>query len=108
MNEQLEIVPLAYMRGRSFNDSIVLVGEAENLTEDHIKLLLARCGENTRIFFDGDVQQVDSAIFKDKNGLKLLLNLHNSPVYSKIFGTVPLVKIERSLVASCADYLDNV
>lgn len=54
--EKLEIVPVAYIRGRSFNDSILLVSEAENLTEEHIKLLLARCGENTRIFFDGDIK----------------------------------------------------
>lgn len=53
--EKLEIVPISYIRGRSFNDSIMLVSEAENLTEEHIKLLLARCGENTRIFFDGDI-----------------------------------------------------
>lgn len=54
-NEELEIVPLAFMRGRSFNDAIILVSEAENLTESHIKLLISRCGENTRIFFDGDI-----------------------------------------------------
>lgn len=54
--EKLEIVPIAYMRGRNFDDSIVIVSEAENLTEEHIKLLIARCGRNTKICFDGDVQ----------------------------------------------------
>lgn len=107
-DEKLEVVPVAYIRGRNFDDSIVLVSEAENLTEEHIKLLLARCGKNTKIFFDGDIHQADSAIFKDRNGLKLLLNLHNSSIFSEMFATTQLIRIERSVVAAAADYLDNV
>lgn len=106
--DQLEIVPVAYIRGRNFDDSIVLVSEAENLTEEHIKLLLARCGKNTKIFFDGDIHQADSAIFKDRNGLKLLLNLHNSKEFAPVFATAQLNKIERSFVAAAADYLDTI
>lgn len=105
--EQLEIVPMGFIRGRSFQNSIIIVNEAQNLTEDHIKLLIARCGENSRIFFDGDYKQTDSAIFKNKNGLKLLLNLHNSPIYSKIFANVRMKTIERSLTAQAAAYLDE-
>lgn len=103
--EELEIVPMQYIRGRSFQNSIVIVNEAQNLTEDHIKLLLARCGEGTRIFLDGDIQQADTALFKNKNGLRLLLKLSQSPVFSKIFATVKLSVIERSLTAQAADYL---
>lgn len=106
--DKLEIVPVAYIRGRNFDDAIVLVSEAENLTEEHIKLLLARCGKNTKIFFDGDIHQADSAIFKDRNGLKLLLKLHESSYFAKMFSTVQLIKIERSAVAGAADYLDKV
>lgn len=105
--DKLEVVPVAYIRGRSFNDAIVLVSEAENLTEDHIKLLLARCGENTKIFFDGDIHQADSAIFKDRNGLKLLLSLHEDRTFGCMFATTHFVKIERSAVAAAADYLDK-
>lgn len=96
------------MRGRNFDDAIVIVSEAENLTEDHIKLLVARCGKNTKIYYDGDVQQADANIFKDRNGLKLLLNLHNAPGLNKMFGTVQLKTIERSSVAAAADYLDKL
>lgn len=105
---QVEIVPVAYIRGRNFTDSIIIVSEAENLTEEHIKLLVGRCGEGTRIFFDGDIHQADSAIFKDRNGLKLLLKLHESKELSHIFATVQLVRIERSEVAAAADYLDKL
>lgn len=104
--EELEIVPLAYIRGRSFQDSIIIVNEAQNLTEDHLKLLIARCGEGTRIFFDGDIKQADSQLFRNKNGLKLLMSLRKSSIFSKIFATVNLTSIERSLTAQAADYLD--
>lgn len=105
--EQLEVVPMSFIRGRSFSDSIVIVNEAQNLTEDHIKLLIARCGEGTRIFFDGDYKQADSHIFRNKNGLKLLMNLRKSPIFSKIFAAVNLVTTERSFTAQASDYLDN-
>ena len=106
--EQLEVVPMGSIRGRSFQDAIIIVNEAQNLTEDHIKLLIARCGEGTRIFFDGDYKQADSAVFRNKNGLKLLLNLKDSPIYSKIFATVHLKTIERSLTAQASNFLDEL
>ena len=107
MREQLEVVPMAYIRGRSFDDSIIIVNEAQNLTEEHVKLLIARCGKNTRIFFDGDIKQADSQLFRNKNGLKLLLSLRKSPVYSKMFSTVKLNTTERSVTAQAAQFLDE-
>lgn len=107
-DELLEIVPISVMRGRNFKNSIILVNEAQNLTEEHIKLLVGRCAEGTRIFFDGDIKQTDHHIFKNKNGLRLLLNLADSEVFSKIFGVATLSVIERSLVAQASDYLDNI
>ena len=106
--DQLEIVPMGFIRGRSFTDSIVIVNESQNLTEDHIKLLIARCGDGTRIFFDGDIKQSDSQLFRNKNGLKLLLNLRKSPIYSKMFATVKLMTTERSKTAQAAQYLDDI
>lgn len=106
--EQLEIVPISFMRGRNFDDTIVLVNEAQNLDEEQVKLLIGRVGEGSRIFFDGSLQQVDSSIFKNKSGLKLLLAISNHPKYSKKFATVKLKKVERSETAQIADYLDNV
>lgn len=106
--EQLEIVPMGFIRGRSFTNSIIIVNESQNLTEDHLKLLIGRCGDNSRIFFDGDIKQADSQLFRDKNGLKLLLNLRKSPIYSKMFATVKLTKTERSQTAQAASYLDQV
>ena len=105
---KIEVVPLSVMRGRSFERSIVIVNEAQNLTTEHVKLLVARCGEGTRIFFDGDIKQADNLIFKNKNGLKLLLHLANSEEFASIFGTVRLSSIERSKTAQASAYLDNL
>lgn len=103
--ETLEIVPLAFMRGRNFDDSIVIVNEAQNLNANHIKLLIGRIGHNSRIFMDGSLTQIDSELFKNTNGLKQLLKLSNTP-YSNYFGTVKMNKVERSKTAQIADYLD--
>lgn len=107
-NEELEIVPMGFIRGRSFQNSILIINEAQNLTEDHVKLLIARCGEGTRIFFDGDIKQADSQLFRNKNGLKLLLGLRKSPTYSKMFATIKLTMTERSKTAQCAEFLDDL
>lgn len=105
---QIEVVPISVMRGRSFVDSIIIVNEAQNLTTEHIKLLVARCGEDSRIFFDGDIKQSDSFVFKNKSGLKLLLYLSQSKDYAPIFGTVNLRSIERSKTAQASEYLENL
>lgn len=106
--EKIEIAPISTMRGRSFNDSIIIVNEAQNLTEDHVKLLIARCGDGTKIIFDGDIKQTDNQIFKNKNGLRLLTNLKDSQIFGKIFGTVKLKTIERSFTAQASAYLDDL
>lgn len=98
---------MAFLRGRNFEDSIVIVNEAQNLDSDHIKLLLGRIGDNSRIFFDGSMHQIDSDLFKNKNGLKTLLNVSESP-YKDLFATVELKDIERSRTARMADYLDSI
>ena len=106
--DQLEVAPISTMRGRNFTDSIIIVNEAQNLTDKHIKLLISRCGENCRIFFDGDIRQSDSYIFREKNGLVLLNKLKDSEDFGKLFGTVRLVQTERSKTAQAAGYLDTV
>lgn len=107
-NRTLEIVPMSQIRGRSFEDSIVIVNEAQNLTEDHIKLLIGRCGEGARLFLDGDYKQADSPIYRDRNGIKLALKLADSEKFAPIFGAVKLLKTERSFTAQAADYLDEL
>lgn len=56
----IEVVPLAFMRGRQFKDCIVLGDELENATPMQLKLLLTRIGENCKMFLNGDLDQQDT------------------------------------------------
>ena len=105
---QLEILPISVARGRNIEDAIIMVNEAQNLTEDHVKLLISRCSKNTRIFFDGDIKQADSNIFRQKSGLKLLTKLRFSKEFSNLFSAVKLESVERSKTAQSAGYLDEL
>ncbi|GHV65402.1 phosphate starvation protein PhoH [Spirochaetia bacterium] len=55
----IEIAPLAYMRGRSLNDCIVILDEAQNTTKEQMKMFLTRIGENARAVITGDTTQID-------------------------------------------------
>mgnify|MGYP002724172366 FL=1 len=55
----VEVAPLAYMRGRTLNDSFVIVDEAQNTTTAQMKMLLTRLGEGSRMAVTGDVTQID-------------------------------------------------
>ncbi len=57
----IEIVPLAYMRGRTFNNAFIILDEAQNTTLSQIKLALTRLGEGSRMVVTGDVTQTDLA-----------------------------------------------
>jgi phosphate starvation-inducible PhoH-like protein len=55
----IEIAPLAYMRGRSLNDCIVILDEAQNTTKEQMKMFLTRIGESARAVITGDTTQID-------------------------------------------------
>ena len=55
----IEIAPLAYMRGRSLNDCVVILDEAQNTTREQMKMFLTRIGEGGRAVVTGDVTQID-------------------------------------------------
>ena len=64
----IEIVPLAYMRGRTLNNACIILDEAQNATMSQIKMFLTRLGENSKIIITGDESQVD-LYSKDNSGL---------------------------------------
>jgi phosphate starvation-inducible PhoH-like protein len=55
----IEIVPLAYMRGRTLNDACIILDEAQNATTSQIKMFLTRLGENSKMIITGDETQID-------------------------------------------------
>lgn len=103
----LNLMPISLARGRNIENSIILVNEAQNLTEEHIKLLIGRIGEGTKIIFDGDIHQTDRSVFKNSNGLKLLYKIKDSE-YADLFCAIKLDTVERSRTAQIATYLDQI
>ena len=97
---EIEIAPLAFMRGRTLKNCFAILDEAQNATETQIKMFLTRIGENSKLVVNGDPSQVDlinkshSGLNKSKNILKDLKEIkiiefdHNDvvrhPLISKI------------------------
>ena len=75
-NGEIEIAPLAFMRGRTLKNSFAILDEAQNATETQIKMFLTRIGENSKLVVNGDPSQIDlpnksqSGLVKTKNILK--------------------------------------
>ena len=63
----IEIVPLAYMRGRTFENSWILADEMQNSTANQMKMILTRIGEGSKLIITGDIQQHDRGY--EYNGL---------------------------------------
>ena len=55
----IQIAPLAFMRGRTLNDAVVILDEAQNTTSAQIKMFLTRMGMNTKMIVTGDMTQID-------------------------------------------------
>jgi phosphate starvation-inducible PhoH-like protein len=71
-NNNIEMAPLALMRGRSFEGSFIIVDETQNITTHELKMLLTRVGEGSKIVLNGDVQQSD---LKEADGLSKVVHL---------------------------------
>ena len=95
---------LGFIRGRDIKNTLILSSEAENLTTEHVQLLLGRVGRGSALWLNGDYRQIDSKVFEKNNGLKKLVDRLQGHT---LFGYVHLPKSERSAVASLADLLDN-
>lgn len=102
-NNKVELVHLGFIRGRDIKNSIIMCSEAENMTKEHIQLLLGRVGEGSSLWINGDYKQVDGDIFMKNSGLIIAVDkLKGHPR----FGFVKLLKTERSETAAMADLLD--
>ena len=99
-SEKLVIEALAFIRGRSLNNVICIIDEAQNLTPQEIKTIITRAGENTRMIFTGDVQQIDQPYLEERsNGLSYMIERMKGEPF---FAHVNLVKGERSLLSEVA------
>ena len=68
---QIERIPLAYMRGRTLNDAFVILDEAQNTTAGQMLMFLTRLGRNSKMVVNGDLSQIDLNLARTRSGLKV-------------------------------------
>ena len=82
----IEIAPIPYIRGRTFNNSIVLVVEAQNATIHELKTIITRIGQGSKIILLGDIDQIDTPyIDRQSSGLSIVIDkFRKSPLAAHI------------------------
>ncbi len=78
-NKTIEVVPLAYMRGRTLNDAFLILDEAQNTSIGQMKMLLTRIGINAKAIVTGDVTQIDLTQGTESGLVQVQQVLHNVP-----------------------------
>ena len=71
-NNNIEVAPMALMRGRSFENAFIICDEAQNITFHELKMLLTRVGEGSKLVLNGDVMQSD---LREADGLSKVIHL---------------------------------
>ncbi len=105
----IEIVPLAYMRGRTLNDAFIILDEGQNATVDQMKMFLTRLGFNSKAVITGDVTQIDLPRIKSsglQHAIDLLQNIDNISItyfQSKDVVRHPLVKEIINAYSNCSN-----
>jgi len=97
-NRVIEIAPLAYMRGRSLKNCIVVLDEAQNTTRAQMKMFLTRLGENSKAIITGDISQIDlpkaqdSGLIQAEGLLRDISGIHFSYLEKQDVVRNPLIK----------------
>ena len=99
-NGVLEFQTLTFMRGRSIQNTLIILDECQNCSAHEIKTLLTRVGENSKVICLGDVDQIDAAwLSHNNNGLAYLIERGKE---SDLIGHITLIKSQRSKLADWA------
>jgi phosphate starvation-inducible PhoH-like protein len=104
IEQAFEVAPIAYMRGRTFNNSVCIFDEAQNATVAQLKLFLTRFGQNSKIIITGDPLQSD---LRDRSGLSTVIDkLHDLPGVAIVeFSQSDVVR--HPLVSSILERFEN-
>jgi PhoH-like ATPase len=94
---QLEFDVLGFVQGASLNNSFIIVTEAQNMTRLQAKMAGTRCGENSVIVFDGDIEQTGDAQYERDNGLRAIVETFAGESW---FAHMRLETSVRSIVAA--------
>jgi phosphate starvation-inducible PhoH-like protein len=92
-NGIIEIAPLAYMRGRTLSQCAVILDEAQNTTQEQMKMLLTRIGEGTKTIVTGDITQIDLPV-KKESGLLHAISImkHIKEIHFQFFKELDVVR----------------
>lgn len=89
----IQIAPLAFMRGRTLNDAVIVLDEAQNTTTHQIKMFLTRLGMNAKMIITGDITQIDLPRSTVSGLIQALRVLHDIPGIGKVeFGKKDIVR----------------
>ncbi len=96
----IEIAPMAFMRGRTFSDTFLILDESQNSTIHELKTVITRIGENSKIVLLGDIDQIDTPYIDSlSNGLTVILEKFKN---HDLGGHIQLQKGERSGISRLA------
>jgi len=100
----IEIAPLAFMRGRTFNDALIILDEAQNCTYEQLKMAVTRIGKNSKCIVNGDPMQADL----QNSGLKAILEaldgVDDIGTVRFTSGEVERSEIVKKIVEALEDY----
>lgn len=102
----IEIIPLAYMRGRTLNDAIIILDEAQNATYSQLKMFLTRMGFHSKVIITGDITQIDLEK-KSDSGLSLIIELFKTVDGISIIEFKKKDIIRHSLVRKMLNILED-
>jgi phosphate starvation-inducible PhoH-like protein len=97
----IEVAPLAYMRGRTLNDSFIILDEAQNTTPEQMKMFLTRLGFNSRMVITGDITQID--LPNGTSGLRAALDILSEVEDMSVSYLTSEDVVRHSLVARIID-----
>ena len=103
----IEVAPLAYMRGRTLDDSFIILDEAQNTTREQMKMFLTRLGFGSKIVITGDITQIDLPSDKTsglKEALKVLENIPDIAICKLSASDVVRHALVQSIVAAYDKY----
>jgi Phosphate starvation-inducible protein PhoH, predicted ATPase len=83
-NKVIQIAPLAFMRGRTLNDAVIILDEAQNTTIPQIKMFLTRMGMNAKMIITGDITQIDLPPSQTSGLIHALRVLHKIPGIARV------------------------
>ncbi len=106
----IEVAPLAYMRGRTLDDSFIILDEAQNTTPEQMKMFLTRLGFNSKMVITGDITQIDLPDAR-RSGLveavKVLKNVEDIDILRFSEKDVVRHRLVQSIVKAYEDYNDK-